>query len=47
MNGGMESAEATLRELATRNEDLIELAESPAPLRSRLVAALERLLWEP
>ena len=47
MNRDMQSAEATLRELATRNEDLIELADSPAPLRSRLVAALERLLWEP
>ena len=44
MNRDMQSAEATLRELATRNEDLIELADSPAPLRSRLVAALERLL---
>ena len=47
MNRDMQSAEATLRELATRNEDLIELADGPAPLRSRLVAALERLLWEP
>lgn len=47
MNRDMQSAETTLRELATRHEDLIELADGPAPLRSRLVAALERLLWEP
>lgn len=41
-----QDAEATLRELATRNEDLIELVESGAPPQSRLAAALESLLWE-
>jgi len=40
-------AEAALKDLATRNEDLIELAESHAPAHSRLTAALETLLWEP
>ncbi|MET7279508.1 hypothetical protein ABZS29_14830 [Kribbella sp. NPDC005582] len=40
-------AEATLKDLAGRNEDLIELANSHAPTRSRLTAALETLLWEP
>jgi hypothetical protein len=41
-----QDAEAALRELATANEDLIELLDSGAPLHSRLTAALERLLWE-
>jgi hypothetical protein len=40
-------AEAALKDLASRNEDLIELANSHAPTRSRLTAALETLLWEP
>jgi hypothetical protein len=40
-------AEAALKDLASRNDDLIELAESHAPTRSRLTAALEILLWEP
>lgn len=40
-------AEAALNDLASRNEDLIELAKSNAPTRSRLTAALETLLWEP
>lgn len=35
-----------LEELARGDEDLIELAERSSPLRSRLVAALEVLLWE-
>ena len=35
-----------LERLARSNEDLIELAQERAPLRSRLVAALEVLLWE-
>lgn len=41
-----DAAGALLETLARSNEDLIELAEAPAPLRSRLVAALEVLLWE-
>jgi hypothetical protein len=40
-------AEAALKDLASRNDDLIELANSCAPTRSRLIAALETLLWEP
>jgi hypothetical protein len=40
-------AEAALKDLASRNDDLIELANSHAPMRSRLTAALETLLWEP
>jgi len=40
-------AEATLKDLASRNEDLIGLGNSHAPTRSRLIAALETLLWEP
>ena len=40
-------AESVLRDLASRNEDLLELAEGDAPLHSRLVASLRTLLWEP
>ena len=42
-----QDAEAVLRDLATRNEDLFELADGDAPAHSRLTAALETLLWEP
>jgi hypothetical protein len=41
-----EEAGAMLESLARSNEDLIELAQERAPLHSRLVAALEVLLWE-
>lgn len=41
-----DEAGALLERLAKSNEDLIELAQEQAPLRSRLVAALEVLLWD-
>jgi hypothetical protein len=40
-------AQTALVDLATHNEDLIELAQGSTPTHSRLTAALERLLWEP
>ena len=40
-----DEAGALLERLARSNEDLIELAQPQAPLHSRLVAALEVLLW--
>ncbi|TDC16618.1 hypothetical protein [Kribbella albertanoniae] len=43
----VDEAEAALIDLASRSEDLIELANGHAPTRSRLTAALETLLWEP
>jgi len=41
-----DEAGALLEALAKSNEDLIELAQEQAPLHSRLVAALEVLLWD-
>lgn len=41
-----DEAGAKLKTLARSNEDLIELAQDQAPLHSRLVAALEVLLWD-
>lgn len=41
-----DGAGALLEGLARSNEDLIELAQGQAPLHSRLVAALEVLLWD-
>ena len=41
-----DEAGALLSRLAKSNEDLIELAPEQAPLHSRLVAALEVLLWD-
>jgi hypothetical protein len=41
-----DKAGALLEELARSNEDLIELAQDQAPLHSRLIAALEALLWD-
>lgn len=41
-----DEAGALLKGLAKSNEDLIELAQEQAPLHSRLVAALEVLLWD-
>ena len=40
-----EAAQALLVQLARSDEQLLELVSSDAPLRSRLVAALEVLLW--
>lgn len=41
-----DEAGVLLERLALSNEDLIELAQEQAPLHSRLVAALEVLLWD-
>ncbi|TQM62888.1 hypothetical protein [Humibacillus xanthopallidus] len=41
-----DEAVALLEELARSNEELIELAEGRTPRHSRLVAALEVLLWD-
>ena len=40
-----EAAEALLVQLARSDEQLLELVSGEAPLRTRLVAALEVLLW--
>jgi hypothetical protein len=41
-----DEAGALLERLARSHEDLIDLARGKAPLNSRLVAALEVLLWD-